>query len=88
MTIRTAIKIMQMSKKAMKAKYGRTATSRFIDAKLKIKEAGLSMKKAKSKAFSRSQFLLDENVPVSNQMTRDMAGRNLRRQAKKKALDS
>ena len=88
MTIRTAIKIMQMSKKAMKAKYGRTATSRFIDAKLKIKEAGLSMKKAKSKAFSRSQFLLDENVPVSNQMTRNMAGRNLRRQAKKKALDS
>ena len=77
-----------MSKKAMKAKYGRTATSRFIDAKLKIKEAGLSMKKAKSKAFSRSQFLLDENVPVSNQMTRDMAGRNLRRPAKKKALDS
>ena len=72
----------------MKAKYGRTATSRFIDAKLKIKEAGLSMKKAKSKAFSRSQFLSDENVPVSNQMTRDIAGYNLRKQAKKKALDS
>lgn len=87
MTLRTAIKIMQMSKKAMKAKYGRTATSKFIDAKLKIKEAGLSMRKAKNKAFSKAGSFTEKGFRVSNQMIRDDAGRNLRRQAKKKALN-
>ena len=34
MTIRAALKILKMSKKALTAKYGRTATSKVIDARL------------------------------------------------------
>ena len=87
MTLRLAIKIMQMTKKAMRTKYGKAAPSKFIDARLKIKESGLSLKKAKNKAFSKAGKWQNENFPVSKQMIRDDDGRNLRKQAKKRALD-
>ena len=41
MTIRAALKILKMSKKALTAKYGRTATSKVIDARLTLKEKGM-----------------------------------------------
>ena len=41
MTIRAALKILKMSKKALTAKYGRTATSRVIDARLTLREKGI-----------------------------------------------
>tara|TARA_R100001510_G_C7627350_1_gene186954 strand:+ start:308 stop:499 length:192 start_codon:yes stop_codon:yes gene_type:complete len=45
MTIRAALKILKMSKKALTAKYGRTATSRVIDARLTLKEKGMNIGK-------------------------------------------